>query len=79
MAYGNCMIGAIYLKLRHGGKIRRIRTKEGGPRHWICKLNSGEVWHFKREKDILPGFLRYLIFKGNFRCLDGGRRLDQCP
>ncbi len=67
--YANCMLGAVYLKLRFGGRIRRIRTKEGGPRHWICKLNNGEVWHFKKVKYVLPGLLKYVIFQGKFEPL----------
>lgn len=62
---GNCLIGALLIKLFKGGRVRRIRVRGQGVRHWICQTNSGN-YHFKRVKDVLPHPLCYLIFIGRF-------------
>jgi hypothetical protein len=71
--YGNCIVCALLLKMVYGGKIRRITTHDGGPKHWIVKLPNGELWHFKKKSYfpwyVLPGFMKYLLFSGSFEKL----------
>lgn len=45
---GNCLLCALWLRLRHGGRLRWLTTK--GRRHWYVQIPSGQSWHFKRER-----------------------------
>lgn len=70
----NCLIGAWWLKRRFGGTLRGLRTREGGPRHWICLLDNGETWHFRKIRYILPWPLKYTLFVGKYERLDNRDR-----
>ncbi len=61
--YGNCFFGALWLRVCCGGRLRKLRQKDG-PGHWVCKLPDGEIWHFRRTKDVLPRPWSYLLFRG---------------
>lgn len=63
---GNCLCGALWLRARHGGKLRGLRVKSQMCRHWICVLENGEAWHFKRKINLLPWPMCDLFFWGEF-------------
>jgi len=65
MRYGNCLIGVILLAIRHRfrGRVLKIRRPNQPVPHLLYRAN-GKTWHFKVEKDLLPGEWRYYWFKG---------------
>lgn len=75
--YGNCLLGAIWLKVVYGGRIKGLRLKTGGPRHWVTKLPDGSVWHFRRVKDVWPYPLCLIAFWGILERLEGKRSASQ--
>jgi hypothetical protein len=65
--YGNCLLGIIILALTKGpGKV--IFKKQKGTRipHLMYQTSSGELWHYKKVRDILPGQLTIFWFEGKF-------------
>lgn len=72
--FGNCLFGALWLRYKFGGRLRGLRLREGGPRHWICVQEDGTAWHFKRIRNVLPWPLCYTVFWGRYERLDDRKK-----
>lgn len=67
MAYGNCLLGALILALRHpGGHLIVTRHPPCLVPHLIWCDQQGRRWHYRLCHDILPWPLCYVVFAGKF-------------
>ncbi len=76
---GNCWMKAYSLSKRLGGEVRYFNTHTArcGSKHYFCQLPSGEAWHFKVQRDILPWPLSGLLFLGRYECLTNDNRKNK--
>lgn len=67
---GNCLIGAVLLRMRfRRSRIRSMKTLPNG-RHYYVQTATGERWHYTVVADFLPDCLHWLAFVGRFERLD---------
>lgn len=73
MKRGNCLIGAIALMIRHRtvkvSVLRTIRPVSHRPSwvpHFIVRDKGGNLWHYKRVRDVLPYPLSFFYYHGQY-------------
>ena len=65
---GNCLVGAIVLWFKYGGKIvLQLRNEHNiFSVHFVVRCNDRKARHFHVKKSFLPKPLTYLLFWGVF-------------
>lgn len=65
MKRGNCLLGLVALWARGvRGRVVARPSLGGSVSHLMIRGRDGWLYHFRRDRDLLPGPLRYLWFAG---------------
>jgi len=75
MRYGNCFLGAFFLRIKYHRKNARFIYRYR-PNTWVPHLmvqTNDAIHHYRVKKDLLPWPFCYLVFEGQFETVNTTR------